>query len=115
MLEAFDIRMSPHLGLAGDMRKTDLIIYMDTQKHGGNVTDFVGDEFARIPFPCQAASSCGNAARVGLSDYGQDISSESAWHFRSSAFCLLMSSMALASSAKIFISYWILLSSGSSG
>lgn len=48
MLKAFNIRMSPYSDLAGHMLETDLIICVDTQKHGGNVTDFIGDEFACI-------------------------------------------------------------------
>ncbi len=48
MLDAFHIRMSPYERLAGSMRETDRIICVDTQKHGGNMTDFVGDEIACI-------------------------------------------------------------------
>ena len=48
MLDAFHIRMLPYESLASDMRETDRIICVDTQKHGGNVTDFVGDEVACI-------------------------------------------------------------------
>lgn len=48
MLDAFQIQMSSYNELAVDMRETDLIICVDTQKHGGNVTDFVGDEVACI-------------------------------------------------------------------
>ena len=48
MLDAFRIRMSPYESLAGSMRETDRIICVDTQKHGGNVTDLVGDEIACI-------------------------------------------------------------------
>lgn len=48
MLDAFHIRMLPYESLASGMRETDRIICVDTQKHGGNVTDFVGDEVACI-------------------------------------------------------------------
>lgn len=48
MLEMFQIRMLPYTSLVSDMRETDWIICVDTQKHGGNVTDFIGDEIACI-------------------------------------------------------------------
>lgn len=48
MLDAFQIRMFPYESLVSDMRETDRIICVDTQKHAGNVTDFVGDEVACI-------------------------------------------------------------------
>ncbi len=48
MLDAFHIRILPYEALAADMRETDRIICVDTQKHAGNVTDFVGDEIACI-------------------------------------------------------------------
>ncbi|WP_300417369.1 bifunctional oligoribonuclease/PAP phosphatase NrnA [uncultured Oscillibacter sp.] len=48
MLEAFRIEMSPYESLRPEMRETDRIICVDTQKHAGNVTDFVGDEVACI-------------------------------------------------------------------
>ncbi|MCI9488369.1 MAG: DHH family phosphoesterase [Lachnospiraceae bacterium] len=48
LLDAFRIRMSPYESLAGSMQETDRIICVDTQKHGGNVTDLVGDEIACI-------------------------------------------------------------------
>lgn len=48
MLDAFQIQMLPYESLVSDMRETDRIICVDTQKHGGNVTDFVGDEIACI-------------------------------------------------------------------
>lgn len=48
MLDAFHIQMSPYEDLLSDMKETDQIIYVDTQKHGGNVTDFIGDEVACI-------------------------------------------------------------------
>lgn len=48
MLDAFHIQMQPYGDLVSDMKKTDRIICVDTQKNGGNVTDFVGDEVACI-------------------------------------------------------------------
>lgn len=48
MLDAFQIRMLPYESLISDMQETDRIICVDTQKHAGNVTDFVGDEVACI-------------------------------------------------------------------
>ena len=48
MLEAFHIEMVPYDSLKADMRETDRIICVDSQKHGGNVTDFVGAEVACI-------------------------------------------------------------------
>lgn len=48
MLEVFQIQMLPYESLAPDMKETDWIICVDTQKHGGNVTDFIGDEIACI-------------------------------------------------------------------
>ncbi len=48
MLSTFGIRMLPYEDLAAGMRETDRIICVDTQKHGGNVTDFAGDEVACI-------------------------------------------------------------------
>lgn len=48
MLDAFHIQMLPYGELVSDMQETDRIICVDTQKHGGNVTDFVGDEVACI-------------------------------------------------------------------
>ncbi len=48
MLDTFNIRMLPYEDLAAEMRETDRIICVDTQKHAGNVTDFVGDEIACI-------------------------------------------------------------------
>ena len=48
MLDAFQIQMFPYECLVSDMRETDRIICVDTQKHAGNVTDFVGDEVACI-------------------------------------------------------------------
>ncbi len=48
MLEAFRLEMLPYESLAGEMKKTDRIICVDTQKHAGNVTDFIGDEIACV-------------------------------------------------------------------
>lgn len=48
MLDAFQIQMLPYSQLASDMRETDRIICVDSQKHNGNVTDFIGDEVACI-------------------------------------------------------------------
>ena len=48
MLDTFDIKMLPYAQLVPDMRETDRIICVDSQKHGGNVTDFIGDEVACI-------------------------------------------------------------------
>ena len=48
MLDAFHIQIFPYDSLISDMQETDRIICVDTQKHGGNVTDFVGDEVACI-------------------------------------------------------------------
>ncbi|MCM1190148.1 MAG: DHH family phosphoesterase [bacterium] len=48
MLDTFQIRLVPYESLTADMQETDRIICVDTQKHGGNVTDFVGDEIACI-------------------------------------------------------------------
>lgn len=48
MLDSLHIRMFPYDVLLPDMRETDRIICVDTQKHGGNVTDFVGNEIACI-------------------------------------------------------------------
>lgn len=48
MLDTFSIRMLPYEKIAADMQETDRIICVDTQKHGGNVTDFIGDEVACI-------------------------------------------------------------------
>lgn len=48
MLDAFQIRMLPYEQLRPEMSETDRIICVDSQKHSGNVTDFVGDEIACI-------------------------------------------------------------------
>lgn len=48
MLDAFHIQMLPYEELAGNMQESDWIICVDTQKHAGNVTDFIGNEVACI-------------------------------------------------------------------
>ena len=48
MLNAFHLEMEPYEDLAKHMQETDRIICVDTQKHGGNATDFIGDEVACI-------------------------------------------------------------------
>lgn len=48
MLDAFHLEMAPYENLAKLMQETDRIICVDTQKHGGNATDFIGDEVACI-------------------------------------------------------------------
>ena len=48
MLEIFDIDMVSYDSLKADMRETDRIICVDSQKLAGNVTDFVGNEIACI-------------------------------------------------------------------
>ena len=48
MLETFHIEMFSYDSLKADMRETDRIICVDSQKNAGNVTDFVGDEIACI-------------------------------------------------------------------
>ncbi|MCI8443516.1 MAG: DHH family phosphoesterase [Provencibacterium sp.] len=48
MLEAFQIQMLPYSQLAENMKESDRIICVDSQKHSGNVTDFIGDEVACI-------------------------------------------------------------------
>ena len=48
MLDAFHLEMAPYESLIAAMKETDRIICVDTQKHAGNVTDFIGDEIACI-------------------------------------------------------------------
>ena len=49
LLDEFHIQMVPYESLKSDMRETDLIICVDSQKNAGeNMTDFVGDEAACI-------------------------------------------------------------------
>ena len=48
MLDAFQIHMVPYEQMRPALQEEDYIICVDTQKHSGNVTDFVGDEVACI-------------------------------------------------------------------
>lgn len=48
MLDTFHIDMSSYESLSAGMKETDRIICVDTQKHAGNVTDFIGDEVACV-------------------------------------------------------------------
>lgn len=48
LLDTFQIQIFPYADLLQEMNENDYIICVDTQKHGGNVTDFVGDEVACI-------------------------------------------------------------------
>lgn len=48
LLDAFQMQIYPYADLQKEMKEDDYIICVDTQKHGGNVTDFVGDEVACI-------------------------------------------------------------------
>ena len=48
MLDTFRIRMLPYEELAEQMQESDWIVYVDSQKHAGNVTDFIGNEVACI-------------------------------------------------------------------
>lgn len=48
MLDAFQIQMLPYEQLLPEMSEEDRIICVDSQKHSGNVTDFIGDEIACI-------------------------------------------------------------------
>lgn len=48
MLDTFQLQILPYESLAADMQETDRIICVDSQKHSGNVTDFIGDEIACI-------------------------------------------------------------------
>ncbi len=48
LLSTFQIRIFPYEALVKEMKEEDYIICVDTQKHSGNVTDFVGDEVACI-------------------------------------------------------------------
>lgn len=48
MLEEFPIEMVPYDQLKASMRPEDYIICVDSQKHSGYITDFVGDEVACI-------------------------------------------------------------------
>ena len=48
MLDTFRIQMLPYEELAERMQESDWIVYVDSQKHAGNVTDFIGNEVACI-------------------------------------------------------------------
>ena len=48
MLDAFGIELYPYDQIKGKMREEDYIICVDSQKHAGNITDFVGEEVACI-------------------------------------------------------------------
>lgn len=48
MLETFGIEMYAYDRLRDEMQERDYIICVDSQKHGGNITDFIGDEVACI-------------------------------------------------------------------
>lgn len=48
MLDAFQIQMLPYGQLAANMRETDRIICVDSQKLNGNITDFIGEEIACV-------------------------------------------------------------------
>ena len=48
MLDAFQIQMLSYEQLLPEMSETDRIICVDSQKHSGNVTDFIGEEIACV-------------------------------------------------------------------
>lgn len=48
MLDTFGIEMYSYEYLRDEMRESDYIICVDSQKNGGNITDFIGDEVACI-------------------------------------------------------------------
>lgn len=48
LLNTFQMQIYPYAELLKEMEEDDYIICVDTQKHGGNVTDFVGEEVACI-------------------------------------------------------------------
>lgn len=48
MTELFNIDIFPYAGLKNDMNAEDYIICVDSQKNGGNILDFEGDEIACI-------------------------------------------------------------------
>lgn len=48
MLETFGIEIYSYDQLRQEMQETDYIICVDSQKNGGNITDFIGDEVACI-------------------------------------------------------------------
>lgn len=48
MLEAFQIKIFPYEQLRPNMTEEDYVICVDAQKHGGNMTDFIGNEVGCI-------------------------------------------------------------------
>lgn len=48
MLDAFDISMFAYSEICDKMKEDDAIVCVDSQKSGGNITDFIGDEIAAI-------------------------------------------------------------------
>ncbi|MBR4734051.1 MAG: DHH family phosphoesterase [Lachnospiraceae bacterium] len=48
MLEEFDVQIFSYDEIKHDMKESDPIICVDSQKNGGNIQDFVGDEVACI-------------------------------------------------------------------
>ena len=48
MLEEFGIQIYSYDEVKGEMKETDPIICVDSQKNGGNIQDFVGDEIACV-------------------------------------------------------------------
>ena len=48
MLDIFQIHMISYESLRPELKENDYIIYVDSQKNSGNVTDFVGEEVACI-------------------------------------------------------------------
>ncbi len=48
MLDAFGIEMFAYSEICDKMKEEDAIICVDSQKNGGNITDFIGDEIAAI-------------------------------------------------------------------
>lgn len=48
MLDTFQICMQPYEKLRSTLREEDYIVCVDSQKHSGNVTDFIGDEVACV-------------------------------------------------------------------
>lgn len=48
MLDEFQIRMRSYEDLRPALREEDYIICVDSQKHSGNITDFIGEEMACI-------------------------------------------------------------------
>ena len=48
MLDEFDIRIYAYDMIREEMKETDPIICVDSQKNGGNIQDFIGDEIACV-------------------------------------------------------------------